>query len=82
MNLEQLQPGHRVEMYISPTCPYCAQARADFDRRRYPYTVYDAQNDRAHRAAMLAHTHGDPTVPAILVDGVYVQSGWGSPPQG
>lgn len=82
MELERLEPGHRVEMYVSPTCPYCVQARAHFDARGYPYTTYDAQNDRAHRAKMLAHTNGDPTVPAIIVDGAHVQSGWGSPPRG
>jgi glutaredoxin 3 len=82
MDLERLEPGHRVEMYESPTCPYCEKARAHFDARHYPYTVYDAQNDRARRAEMFAFTGGDPTVPAIVVDGAYVQSGWGSPPRG
>lgn len=82
MDLTRLEPGHRVEMYVSPACPYCADARAHFDARDYPYTAYDAQNDARHRAAMLKHTRGDPTVPAVLVDGVYVQSGWGSPPRG
>ena len=47
-----------------------------------PYTSYDAQNDRRARERMFAYTGGDPTVPAIVVDGKYVQSGWGSPPQG
>ena len=82
MDLERLEPGHRVEMYVSPTCPYCVQAREHFDARGYPYTVYDAQNDPSQRAKMFAFTGGDPTVPAIVVDGVYVQSGWGSPPRG
>jgi glutaredoxin 3 len=82
MNLESLEPGHRVEMYVSPDCPYCAQARAHFDARGYPYELHDAQNDRALRAAMFAYTGGDPTVPAIVVDGAYVQSGWGSPLRG
>jgi hypothetical protein len=31
---------------------------------------------------MLAMAAGDPTVPAIVVDGTYVQSGWGKPPRG
>lgn len=82
MDLERLEPGHRVEMYVKPACPYCDEAREHFDARRYPYTVYDAQNDPKHRAAMLRYSSGDPTVPAIVVDGVYVQSGWGSPPRG
>ena len=82
MDLEHLEPGHRVEMYVSPACPYCMQAREHFDARGYPYDVYDAQNDGAQRATMFAYTNGDPTVPAIIVDGAYVQSGWGSPPRG
>ncbi len=82
MDLERLEPGHRVEMYVSPTCPYCVKACEHFDALDYPYTVYDAQNDREQRAKMFAYTIGDPTVPAIVVDGAYVQSGWGSPPRG
>jgi glutaredoxin len=82
MDLERLEPGHTVDMYVSPACPYCVQAREHFDARDYAYTVHDAQNDRAERAKMFAYTGGDPTVPAIVVDGAYVQSGWGSPPRG
>ncbi len=47
-----------------------------------PYTVYDAANDPQLRERMLALTGGDPTVPAITVNGKYVRSGWGSPPRG
>ena len=31
---------------------------------------------------MFGYSGGDPTVPVIVVDGKYVQSGWGSPPRG
>ena len=82
MDLERLEPGHRVEMYVSPACPHCAEARAHFAARDYPIAVHDAQNDSDVRRAMFAYTGGDPTVPAIVVDGVYVQSGWGTPPRG
>jgi glutaredoxin 3 len=82
MDLERLEPGHRVEMYVSPACPYCREAREHFDRRGYPYTAYDAQNDLARRKEMFVYTNDDPTVPAIVVDGRYVQSGWGKPPRG
>jgi hypothetical protein len=34
------------------------------------------------RKRMFSYTNDDPTVPAILIDGTYVQSGWGSPPRG
>ncbi len=74
-------PGMRLELYVSPTCPYCREARAYYDARGVAYAVHDAQNDPAARARMLAYTN-DPTVPAIVIDGEYVRSGWGDPPRG
>ncbi len=74
--------GAKLELYVSPTCPYCRQALAYYDERKIAYTSYDAQNDAAARERMLAFTGGDPTVPAIVVDGAYVRSGCGDPPRG
>lgn len=82
MDVESLTAAHNIELYISPTCPYCTEAMAFYDARKVPYTVHDAQNNRALRAQMFAYTNEDPTVPAIVVDGAYVQSGWGKPPRG
>jgi glutaredoxin len=81
-DVEHVPPGTKLELYISPSCPYCRQAMAHYDAAGTPYVRYDAQNDREARRRMFAYTAGDPTVPAIVVDGVYVQSGWGSPPRG
>ncbi|HYP53767.1 MAG TPA: Uxx-star family glutaredoxin-like (seleno)protein [Pyrinomonadaceae bacterium] len=69
-------------MYVKPGCPYCQQARDHYAARGVEWTEYDAQNDRARRAEMLALTGGDPTVPAIVEDGKYLGSGWGDPPRG
>jgi hypothetical protein len=44
--------------------------------------LHDAEHDRAARERMFAYSGGDPTVPAIVVDGTYVRSGWGDPPRG
>jgi glutaredoxin len=55
---------------------------AYYDSVGTKYTQHDAQNDGAARDRMFRYTKGDPTVPAIIVDGKYVQSGWGSPPRG
>ena len=82
IDVERLEPGRSLEMYISPDCPYCVKAMAYYDSTGYPYRVHDAQNDAAARKRMFAYTAGDPTVPAIIVDGAYVQSGWGKPPRG
>lgn len=80
--MEHIPPGAKLELYISPSCPYCKSAMAFYDAAGTPYRRYDAQNDRAARQQMLAYSGGDPTVPAIVVDGEYLQSGWGSPPRG
>lgn len=81
-DVERIPKGAKLELYIKPTCPYCRDAMAHYDAHGTPYVVHDAQNDRAQRARMFAYTNNDPTVPAIVIDGVYVQSGWGSPPRG
>jgi glutaredoxin 3 len=82
IDVERLPEGAKLELYISPSCPYCVRAMAFYDAAGVAYSAYDAQNDRALRARMFGYTGGDPTVPAIVVDGVYVQSGWGTPPRG
>lgn len=82
IDVERPPAGARVELYISPSCPYCQKAMAYYDSAGIAYAKYDAQNDRAQREAMFRFTNGDPTVPAIIINGSYVQSGWGSPPRG
>jgi glutaredoxin 3 len=69
-------------MYTKPGCPYCEQAREFYNSQKTPFTEYDAQNDRARRKEMLAYSDGDPTVPCIVEDGIYIGSGWGRPPRG
>jgi glutaredoxin 3 len=81
-DVKNVPPGAKLELYISPSCPYCAQALDYYERAGVPYTVHDAQNDREARQRMFGYTGGDPTVPAILINGQYVQSGWGTPPRG
>lgn len=80
--MKHVPPGATLELYISPSCPYCAQALDYYERAGTPHAVHDAQNDRAARERMFAHTGGDPTVPAIIINGRHVQSGWGTPPRG
>ena len=69
-------------IYTKPDCPYCQQARDYYDSKGITYTDYDAQNDRARRAEMLSFSDGDPTVPCIVENGKYKQSGWGDPLRG
>ena len=42
----------------------------------------DAQTNKQYRAEMFKYSGGDPTVPCIVEDGEYRQSGWGNPLRG
>ena len=71
-----------IVMYTKPGCPYCQSARDHFNSNGIAFTEYDAQTDKSRQREMLEITNGDPTVPAIVEDGVWKQSGWGDPPRG
>lgn len=82
MDVRSVPAGSTLDLYISPKCPYCHMAMEYYDRIGTPYAAHDAYSDAGERARMFAFTGGDPTVPAIIIDGKYVQSGWGDPPRG
>jgi glutaredoxin 3 len=69
-------------IYSKPGCPYCEKAREYYSGRGISYIDYDAQNDKQRQKEMFAFSGGDPTVPCIVEDGKYIQSGWGDPPRG
>lgn len=69
-------------MYVKPDCPYCQRARDYYNENNIPFTEYDAQNDKARQREMLEFSGGDVTVPAIVENGNYIQSGWGDPLRG
>ena len=72
-------PAAKLEIYVKPTCPYCKAARQHYDGLGIPYVEHDAQNDPAARKAMFAYTGGNPTVPAIVIDGATVIGSWMRP---
>ena len=69
-------------LYTKPGCPYCRKAMDFYDAEGIAYTEYDAQNDKERQNEMLKFTDGDLVVPAIVENGVYVGSGWGTPRRG
>ena len=58
----------RVEVYTTPSCPYCVQAKRLLQARNIPYTEIDLAADAALRADIMART-GRRTVPQIFIDG-------------
>ena len=69
-------------IYTKPGCPYCQQAREYYNSKGLTFIDRDAQTNKEFRAQMLKYSGGDPTVPCIVKDGKYVQSGWGDPLRG
>lgn len=69
-------------IYTKPGCPYCEKARGYFNEHNIEFVDYDAQNDIERQREMLGFSEGDLTVPCIVENGVYIQSGWGEPPRG
>jgi len=69
-------------MYSKPDCPYCDKARDFYKENGVDFTEYDAQNDEQRQIEMLEYSSGDLTVPVIVENGEYIQSGWGEPLRG
>lgn len=71
-----------ITMYVKPDCPYCQRARDYYNENNIEFSEFDAQNDKQRQKEMLELSGGNIVVPCIVMDGEYVQSGWGDPPRG
>jgi glutaredoxin 3 len=58
-----------VEIYTTPTCPYCVAAKRLLTKKGIPFTDIDVSRDPALRAAMTQRANGRRTVPQIFIDG-------------
>lgn len=61
-----------VEIYTTPTCPYCQAAKRLLTRKGVTYSEIDVSGDPALRAAMTERAGGRRTVPQIFVGEVHV----------
>jgi glutaredoxin 3 len=57
-----------VEIYTSPTCGYCHQAKQYLQANNIPFTEYDVASDREAAQRMVKLT-GQMGVPVIRIDG-------------
>ncbi len=58
----------QVQVYTTPTCPYCVMAKRLLGEKGVAYEEIDVSNDRAKRA-WLVEQSGQRTVPQIFIDG-------------
>jgi glutaredoxin 3 len=57
-----------VEIYTTPTCGYCHQAKQFLHERGVPFTEYDVDQDRQAAQHMVQLT-GQMGVPVLIIDG-------------
>lgn len=61
-----------VEIYTTPTCPYCQMAKRLLTKKGVAFTEIDVSRDPALRAAMTERAGGRRSVPQIFIDGLAV----------
>jgi glutaredoxin 3 len=61
----------KVEIYTTPTCPYCHAAKALLADKGVDYTETTVV-DPAERALMVERAHGRRTVPQIFIGDTHV----------
>lgn len=59
----------KVEIYTTPTCPYCKAAKSLLTRKGVSYQETDVSRDPQLRAAMTKRAAGRRTVPQIFING-------------
>ena len=62
----------QVEMYTTMWCPYCARARALFEKKGVAYTEIDLMEEPGRRPEMGKRAGGRTTVPQIFIDGEHI----------
>ena len=62
----------KVEIYTTPTCPYCKAAKSLLTRKGVSYQETDVSRDPQIRVAMTQRADRRRTVPQIFIDGQHV----------
>lgn len=61
-----------VEIYTTPTCPYCHAAKRLLAAKGVSYAEIDVSRDPALRDAMMERAGGRRSVPQIFIGGKHV----------
>ncbi len=63
-----VRPAHRVTVYTSPTCSWCARVKSHLDLNRVPYREVDVSRDEDAARRLVARS-GRQGVPQLDIDG-------------
>jgi glutaredoxin 3 len=61
-----------IEIYTTPTCPYCRRAKSLLVAKGAAFTEIDVSGDPDLRRKMTERANGGHTVPQIFIDGHHV----------
>ena len=61
-----------VEIYTTPFCPYCLDAKALLKKKNVAFTEIDVSRDRDLRRQMTERANGRTTVPQIFIGTTHV----------
>jgi glutaredoxin 3 len=61
-----------IEIYTTPFCPYCLDAKALLRKKNVTFTEIDVSRDRTLRNTMSARANGRMTVPQIFIGATHV----------
>ncbi|MFA5581098.1 MAG: glutaredoxin 3 [Paracoccaceae bacterium] len=62
----------QVELYTTPTCPYCIAAKRLLDQKGVSYSNVDVAAAPERRQEMTQRANGGRTVPQIFIDGRHI----------
>jgi glutaredoxin 3 len=61
-----------IEIYTTPSCPYCTAAKELLHRKGVDFVEIDVAGDRTQRARMIERAGGRITVPQIFIGATHV----------
>ena len=61
-----------VEVYTTPYCPYCMDAKALLKKKNVDFKEIDVSRDRELRQTMVQRAQGRSTVPQIFIGATHV----------
>lgn len=62
----------KIEIYTTPTCPYCQRAKRLLDSKRVIYTELNVATHPEWREDMKQRANGRQSVPQIFVNGQHI----------
>jgi len=61
-----------IEIYTTPTCPYCVAAKRLLNEKKKDFTEFNVSGDPGKREEMMSRANGRRTVPQIFIEDEHI----------